>query len=124
MPRIRRQKINAARATRIVPEPDALIRFLKKIKQQDGRMKTPCWIWTGHCDENGYAQVKLAGRAMWAHRVAYAIFVRSIPDGREIDHLCNTTSCVNPRHLKCRTKIRNSENGARFRNAVRDEIPF
>ena len=40
-----------------------------------------------------------ASEAMYAHRFAYEMFVRPIPSGLTIDHLCRVRHCVNPDHL-------------------------
>jgi hypothetical protein len=101
---LKRRKINPACRLRLVPTPDLLLRFLAKVRVND---LTGCWQWTAHCDEDGYPQIKIDGKAMWAHRVSYAVFVRVIPSGLEIDHRCLNTSCVNPAHLRRMTKAGN-----------------
>lgn len=58
------------------------------------------WIWLG-----GMARRKPYGRfwyegGHWAHRVAYALFIGPIPDGRQVHHRCGETTCVNPVHLE------------------------
>lgn len=71
----------------------------------------PCWLWTASCRVNltsagkrmEYGQFGLMGKTPSAHRVAYEHWVGSIPDDKEIDHLCRTTKCVNPKHLEAVT---------------------
>lgn len=58
-----------------------------------------CWLWTGCLMPNGYGQIQHRG-TLYAHRVAYELYVGPIPADLTIDHLCRTRSCVNPAHLE------------------------
>src|SRR5258706_516480 len=69
-----------------------------------------CWMWTGHnttarADKGGltYGHIKMGKTQKCVHRVSYEKFVGPIPDGYEIDHLCNNTLCYNPKHLEAVT---------------------
>jgi len=65
---------------------------------------TPCWEWTGHITDYGYARTTLQGhKNHLIHRITYQIFVDAIPEGLVIDHLCRVTHCVNPIHLEAVT---------------------
>ena len=59
---------------------------------------TGCSLWTG-ATTRGYGSVRRHGRALYAHRVAYELFVGPIPDGMHVLHHCDTPPCVNPEHL-------------------------
>lgn len=70
-----------------------------------------CWEWTGSRTRDGYGQIKGDGRkgpVLYAHRVAYELGVRPIPDGLHIDHLCLNTACQNPSHLEAVTSGENT----------------
>ena len=54
-----------------------------------------CWEWQGRLQE-GYGHHH-EGRA---HRVVYEALVEPIPEGLELDHLCENKCCVNPAHLE------------------------
>ena len=68
-----------------------------------------CWIWQGSVGKHGYGRLKLKGKTCSAHRVMYEILVGKISEGLVIDHLCNTKSCVNPKHLEPVTLSENSQ---------------
>lgn len=61
-----------------------------------------CWLWTASQDGHGYGQLsnRRGVSPYKAHRIAYELFVGSIPDGLTLDHLCRIPSCVNPAHLQ------------------------
>lgn len=67
---------------------DPLLRFWPKVKVQGG-----CALWTAS-RKNGYGSFRLRGRKVQAHRFAYEMFVGSVPDGLELDHLCRNRACV------------------------------
>ena len=81
-------------------------RFWQKVE------KTPtCWLWTGSHMRTGHGLFWFDGRMMPAYRFAYRAFVGSIPEGLDVDHLCNEPRCVRPDHLEPVTK---RENGLRW----------
>lgn len=61
---------------------------------------TPCVLWDGALDRNGYGRVYVDGKIHYAHRAVYVHAVGPIPDGWEVDHLCRVRGCVNPEHLE------------------------
>lgn len=72
-----------------------------------------CWIWTGARLPKGYGTISFRedGKTVtrYAHRIAYELAVGKIPDGMEIDHLCDNPSCVRPDHLACVTGYENNK---------------
>ena len=71
-------------------------RFFARVEQiPDG-----CWLWTGPMNVQRYASFMVNGRTVMAHRWAYEHWVGPIPDGKQIDHVCGVTRCVNPIHLR------------------------
>ncbi|MBL3699271.1 HNH endonuclease signature motif containing protein [Leucobacter luti] len=85
-------------------------RFVRQIVISAGG----CWLWDGHL-RKGYGAFRVSGKAMPAHRFAFAARNGRIPEGLLIDHICRTRSCVRPSHLRLATTKQNAEN----RGAVR-----
>lgn len=88
---------------------------------------TPCWIWQGVTNQQGYGIRRIPG---WrppgaqekeaAHRYAYRLYRGKIPEGLVIDHLCRVRSCVNPWHLEPVTPATNTRRGRAAKLTSRD----
>ena len=63
-----------------------------------------CWDWTGTHNGVGYGVISFregtSTKKRYAHRESYEHFVGQIPDGKQLDHLCKNTRCINPKHLE------------------------
>ena len=73
--------------------------------------KTGCWNWTAYRTWDGYGRFRLDGKLHVAHRVAYELLRREIPEGRELDHTCRNRGCVRPDHLEAVTHQENMRRG-------------
>ena len=62
------------------------------------RPEEGCWLWTGPVLGTGYGQLSTGGRGnqktYTAHRLAYLLNVGEIPEGLEIEHVCEVKLCV------------------------------
>lgn len=68
-------------------------------------VKTPgCWLWAGALTGKRvgpkYGHLKTGEKHVMAHRYSYELAKGAIPEGLQIDHLCNLSLCVNPDHLE------------------------
>lgn len=99
-----------ARRARVVPLAE---RFWAKV---DRRGPDECWAWLGgRAGKDGaYGTCYHDGRHTTAHRVAYLLAGREIPDGWEVAHLCGNPGCCNPAHLEAaRARENNMRSGSR-----------
>jgi hypothetical protein len=72
---------------------DAKRRFLSHVQFGDG-----CWVWTGGTNRK-YGRFNADGKAVYAHRFGYQLWIGPIDDGLSLDHLCRNELCVKPSHL-------------------------
>lgn len=117
----RARKINAGKSLPRRLTLGEIQRFLSRVEVLDAPppegFTTPCWVWKGHKDSQGYGQVKLMGQARWVQRVSVELF-RGQLGTNEADHKCHRRDCLNPEHVNGETvKV----NRARRKKEV---IPF
>lgn len=62
---------------------------------------TGCKEWSGCRFLKGYGVVRMNGKNVKAHRIAYELYTQKpITDGMFILHSCNNPPCCNPQHLR------------------------
>ena len=75
-------------------------RFKKKFVQGN---EDECWNWLGAKMGRGYGVLRVGdrnvGTMIGAHRLAWQLSNREIPEGKMVLHKCNNKGCVNPNHL-------------------------
>ena len=81
-------------------------RFWSKVNKNGPvmpEMDTPCWVWTGSRNTDGYGSIGTGSRrdgtrrTEYAHRVAWVVQFGTIPEGKQVLHRCDHPPCV--RHL-------------------------
>ena len=84
------------------PKQSEAERFYSKVEKGE-----TCWIWKGAKHPQGYGVFRSQGRLILAHRFSYMLAKGPLLPRKEIDHLCQNPSCVNPGHLELVTRHEN-----------------
>jgi hypothetical protein len=69
-------------------------RFWSKVSYTD-----TCWHWLAS-QYHGYGRIRIRGKTVPAHRVAWVLTYGALDPAMTLDHLCRNRSCVNPTHLE------------------------
>lgn len=93
-------------------------RFWSKVRASNDE----CWEWTASRFQ-GYGQYWDGSSDRRAHRIAYKTLVGPIPDGFQLDCLCQNLACVNPSHMEPTTTTGPSE-GTRICSTCGVEKPL
>ena len=107
-----------------IPDEEFEIRFwlTKKVSEQG------CWIWLKRLGHHAYGRIMRDRLDWYVHRLAWTLVNGSIPDGMDVLHSCDVTSCFNPEHLFLGTQADNvrdmDKKGRRgIRGPAKEEVP-
>lgn len=106
-------------------DPPALERFRSRLR----RLENGCLVWTGARNGNGYGVVRIRGRIVLTHRLAFALAHGICPGDRVVGHvpaLDHDRRCCEELHLEATTPFENTPGifEGRGRPYSADEIPW
>ena len=78
------------------------------------RLSGHCMVWRYSVDRDGYGSATIDGKRVSAHRAAFIQSRGEIPEGKQINHLCNRPYCIQPSHLYAGTKQDNKDDSQIF----------
>lgn len=126
-----RKRINPGKSLPRPLLPSEIVRLLGRVvlgESVPNGFVTPCWMWKGGADKEGYGFIKVAGEKRWVHRVSHEVFKGPVPPGEEVNHGCYCRNCINPEHLNAepasvnRSKTRRNKRIASMVGATEGEI--
>lgn len=80
---------------------EKLKRIKNSFEKDVVRREKGCWGWKGSFEILGYARLSCRSSlgARGAHRASWMIHFGKIPEGKQVNHICNNRSCCRPDHL-------------------------
>ena len=73
-----------------------------------------CMVWKYSLNQDGYGILTIDGKQELAHRATFIQTRGEIPEGRQVNHLCNRPYCVQPAHLYAGTTQDNKDDSQIF----------
>jgi hypothetical protein len=94
--------VTSVQSRRRRPDEVLVARLLKRTNKTEA-----CWLWIGPLKSDGYAYTWDGRRHQLVHRLAHELWIGPIAEGLQVDHLCKTRNCLNPKHLEAVTPLVN-----------------
>ena len=81
------------------------------------RIMGHCMVWKYPLTREGYGYLTIDGKRERAHRIVFIQTRGEIPEGMQVNHLCNRPYCVQPSHLYAGSKQDNKDDSQIFDRA-------
>lgn len=94
-----------------------LTRIAERSRYEDRGHETPCHVFKGHRNSQGYGRIGVGSRTdgtatvVLVHRAAWEAAYGPVPPNLELDHLCRQTDCHRLSHLELVTHAENARRG-------------
>ena len=73
-----------------------------------------CMVWRFGLNRDGYAVLTIGGKQELAHRAVFIQTRGQVPEGRQVNHLCNRPYCLQPSHLYAGSRQDNKDDSQIF----------
>jgi hypothetical protein len=97
-------------------------RFVSKVQLASGPLETQCWLWEGaksrgQGNTQWYGSFRIGDKVVRAHKFSFVAIGKGVLLPKQpLDHLCETSLCVCPKHLEAvTTEINQARKGRVFR---------
>ena len=65
----------------------------ERLERRLVRQPGGCLEWTGYTNKDGYGKIRVKGKSVGTHRVAWEIAHGPIPEGQDVLHHCDNPPC-------------------------------
>ena len=89
-------------------------KIISRCEVVEGPLPTPCWLWQGAKDKDGYGRARIGSVIRRAHIITCMLTNKLPPSLMESDHLCRNRPCCNPDHIEFVTHRVNMERSDRL----------
>lgn len=91
---------------------------------RDTGYRSPCWLWRGYRDYEGYGKMTVKGCDTAIHRLVWELWFGAIPKGKCVLHRCDQPACWRPFHLFVGTvEDNNKDRSAKGRSVHGEKSP-
>ena len=77
-----------------------------------------CWNWSGGTNKGGYGLFSIKHKMFLVHRISFKLFIGEIPEKMQVNHTCDNTLCINPKHLWLGTQKDNMDDKKKKGRAI------
>src|SRR5688500_8691243 len=107
-----------AQTVKEVPEA-MLAKFICRLAKMAPLDRDGCWIVDGDSFDPYYRTICGDTKAIFLHRLSYLVFNGSIPTEQIVHHTCEVKRCIQPKHLKLKSRGDHAETHADLRRERR-----
>ena len=66
----------------------------------DIRTENECWNWQKNTNQSGFGKIRIKGKDLTTHRIAYEFENEELNKHERIEHTCGNRKCCNAKHIE------------------------